>query len=220
MIPRIILNTCGVTIVLFLLSLVWVIIPEKQSTAALASFTITLLVGLPLVIASSAILLRRIADRPKAPNFERGLAARTLALLITVGLIASYVLLDKSLWSAPGDNRYIYESAAIIITLLSLLLVIVLNAVQAEVYWITSRAARTLGKEYEAKRRRVFETSYKLLAVLFVLSAYNLVGYARDAETLTAINFAHFPESMSWLAFNVIVAAVAMPLLVAAFRRK
>lgn len=220
-VTRAILAGCMTTLALMSASWLWVASQDTVTLAPALLLMTSMLLALPLTLFSGIILIQRLANRqPKADNFERGPVARTLALLAVVGLIASSILIDTSLWTSPMDGRAVYENIAKVLSAAVLFFVLILNAVQTDIYWISTKATKLLDERQQTVRRQVFETSYKLLAILLAFSAFSLVNYANNSARLTEINFAHFPGSLGWLAFNLVVAAIATPLVVAALRRK
>lgn len=176
-----------------------------------------------LILAITAVVRLR-ARNPESENYTHSPIAKTLALLLVVTIVLSTYAAVKSLYFNPmSDNfsdRFVYENLATIVGFGGIVLTCILSAVQKDIYWVTRRKMIKLDERQIQERQRVFETSYKFGVIIIFISVVQLCGTADNLPTILANNNQQVPGHLYWIGINLVVALLALPLLVAAYKKR
>ncbi|MDQ3065238.1 MAG: hypothetical protein M3Q36_03125 [bacterium] len=150
---------------------------------------------------------------------------RVLAQFIVLTLLASTWYGIQSLWIDVSDdtrNRFVLENIATGTTITAAILTLILSTLQSDVYWLTKRRPGTLDERQMRERHEVFETSYKLGAFLSVLTVW---GYVSTIDSVDRIKEFYWlsdtlPGHYFIPAYCFVIALVALPLIVAATKKR
>jgi hypothetical protein len=180
---------------------------------------IPVLLGVGLYVLFEAMLRRnKPEDQTGSP------LVKTLSALILLAIIISSLTAVKSLWYSPLNidfgTRFVYENIATATGFIAIVLTFILSTVQKDIYWITRKKTVAFSEQQIKARQRVFETSY-LLAAYVVLGATWF--FATTLHNIPEIinNFSgSVPGHLFWLPYNVVLTVFALPLIVAAWKKK
>lgn len=196
-----------------------------SNSVVFAFLPLALMIAVLLTFASAIILIFGLSTRnPKSENYTHSPIAKTLGLLVIAAIIISTFTAIKSLWYSPlydnwGD-RFVYENIATGVGFAGIVLTIILSALQKDIYWVTRKNRVNLDERQLQERREVFETSYKLGAFIVLIAAWWLSGTLHNIPAIIANNHNSVPGHLSWIGANLALTMFALPLLVAAWKKK
>jgi len=219
-ISRWVVWACLVNWALFLLLLVVPFTGDFHSYFLLYSFAL-----LPLLsFASVIILLQGLTTRdPKREKSANGMAARIIASLIIGAIVVTVYSITKSLWISPWDitlNRFAYENIGGGAGFVAVLLLFILSAIQKDIYWVARGKTLQLDERQAKDRQQVFEKSYKIGAFLVLLSAWFFEMKLHSLPQIISINAGSIPGDIYWLPYSLALTLFALPLVIAAWRKK
>jgi Ca2+/H+ antiporter len=207
------------TTVLFILAVASMLRPGP--TLAPALLVSSVLLGVLWVCGLAVVIVRQLRIRnPSKDTYASSPIAKTLALLIAAALLVSTFTAIESVWLDPSHTKYVYENTSSATGFGAILLVFVLSAIQKDVYWVTRKRTLQLDERQIKERQEVFETSYKLGAFVVLAAAWAFASYSHSLPAVIDINFNAVPSRLYWPVYNVAIALFAIPLLVAAWKRK
>lgn len=97
----------------------------------------------------------------------------------------------------------------------------VLSTLQKDIYWVTRKKTVSLDERQLKERQQVFEISYKLGTFLVLIAAYVFAAYIGNIQAIIAHSaYGSVPGHIAWPAYNVVIALFALPLIVAAWRKR
>lgn len=149
---------------------------------------------------------------------------KVIAVFIFISLASSTFAAIQSLWISPWDltrNRFAFENTATGLGFAALVLTLILSTLQKDVYWFTKRKPGTLDERQTVERRAVFEKSYKLATMLLIASAV-WISNSIDAlpQVLANDTYGGVPGHLRWPIYNLVIALFAIPLAVAAWKKR
>ena len=201
--------------------------PELRSadTISLAVLPLILLIAVLSTAAAIAVSMHTLAARePKSEQYTHSTGAKVLAGLVIVALLVSTATALRSLWFSPlGDDfsdRFVYENVATSAGLSGIALTLLLSALQKDIYWITRKSAVSLDERQLSERREVFETSYKIAALLLLVIIWWLATKLWLLTAVIANNYGEVPGHLYWIGVNIVTTLFALPLIVAAWKKK
>lgn len=178
-----------------------------------------------LTFASVVILIFGLSTRnPKSEDYTHSAMAKILAALVVVAIVVSTATAIKSLWYSPlnatfGD-RFVYENIATGVGFAGIVLTVLLSAVQKDIYWVTRKRTVALDERQLQERREVFETSYKLGAFIVLLAVLWLNSKIYNVPAIFAHTNGSVPGHVYWIGVNLALTMFALPLIVAAWKKK
>lgn len=209
----------------YIMSLVILLAVSSGSLLWLHAIDLPLII-IALIVSSLSICLLMIAAvqalgnrNPIAENYESGPIAKTLSLLIIAAVLTSIIAAVKSLWLDPSYAKFAYENSATLAGFAAILLTFILSALQKDIYWITRKKALTLDERQIKERQQVFETSYKLGAIIVLGMAWLSAQTLHNIPVIMANHFNTMPGHLLWLPMHVVLILVALPLVVAAWKK-
>ncbi len=189
---------------------------------ALAILPIVLLLAVLSSFPTAYILLKGISDRnPRDERFVESPLAKVISALIILCSAVSVITAIKSLWISPSFSKYTYENTATGTIFAAFVLLAILTALQKDIYWVTTRAkSLKLDERQLQERRQVFEVSYKLGALIVLISAWAVSSFGHDIPAIIAKNYNSVPSHLFYPAFSLALTLYALPLAVAAWRKR
>lgn len=181
--------------------------------------------GLPILLGLGVYGLFEVSLRreEKDNKHSRSLLQLVAALVLALILASTYTA-TKSLWYSPLDanwgDRFIYENIATGVGFAAIVLTFVLSALQKDIYWVTRKKTVTLDERQLKERQQVFETSYKLGAFIVLYAAWFFAQTIHNMPAIMANSFNAVPGHLYWLPFNVALLLFALPLVVAAWKKR
>jgi hypothetical protein len=211
-----------------LLASILALIGTMLSLMAFAALDGTMMVwlGAPLLIGAAIYFFIDFALRTDLEeNRALQATARLLSVLIFGLLAVSTYMAIQSLWvelSDPIRNRFVLENTATGTSFAAIVLILFLSTLQKDVYWFTKRKPGTLDERQIQERRAVFETSYKYATVLVIIAAYSIANNLDAIPRVMELNKFSYgvPGHIGWPIYNVVIALFAIPLSVAAWRKR
>lgn len=209
--------------------MLWSIILLMLATPQISGPNNIILSLLPLVLffaiilsfASFFILVFGLSKRTSAnEKYDRSPHAKILAILVIGTLITSTYTAIKSLWIDPSYDKFAYENISAGTAFSALVLIIILSAFQNDIYWFTKRIMLKLDERQMQVRQQVFEKSYRIGATIIILIAFILPNYFHNIPTIIRDNYNTVPGHLTLPLFNLALTFVALPLIVAAWRKK
>jgi uncharacterized membrane protein (UPF0182 family) len=184
-----------------------------------------LYLAIPVIVVAAVVLLfNAISLRGKQEDADSTILSKVVAALIVAALVASTYTAIKSLWIGPWDpsydDKFIYENVATGTGFATIVLVFILSALQKDIYWVTRRNTVRLDERLIKERQQVFETSYKLGAFLVLIVAGYFAKGIRDIQPILANSVRIVPDHLAWLGYHLSIALFALPLIIAAWRKK
>ena len=210
---------------LLLLASPSVLVPNLASLP-IALLPITLMAAAILTIPAAIVVARGLSTlQAKDERFISSPLAKTLAALLVACLVVSTFTAIKSLWCTPlqpnWGNRFIYENIATGTGFAAIALTFILSALQRDIYWTTRSKKALLDERQLQQRRAVFETSYKLAFFLVLAAAFVFSQTVHNVPAIMDNNaFNTVPGHLSWPGYNVVIALFALPLVVAAWKKR
>lgn len=185
---------------------------------------LAVLIATLLAVASAAILISGSSTRsPKSEKYTHSPVAKILATLVVTAIVVSTAAAIESLGYNPlNDNfsgRFVYENIATGFGFTGIAITICLSALQKDIYWVTRKKTITLDERQLQERRIVFETSYKLSVAIVLLVALWLYGKIHDIPALLANTHGSTPSHLYWVGINLMLTLLALPLVVAAWKK-
>ncbi len=162
----------------------------------------------------------RSAADPKRSGSNGGTIAKVCGVLLLACLVLAFWSTDRTLYMAriPADGteqlfrRSVIENAAMAATISAGILTIALSGLQKDMFWAVRGASLKIDERQQEQRRRIFERSYKLMAISFVIFAIYYAGVVRDALIILK-NAGYIPGSdMDRMFGTTMPAHAALPL--------
>lgn len=190
-----------------------------------AFLPLALIIAVLLTFASAIILIFGLSTRnSKSEVYTHGPLAKILAGLVTVAIMVSTVAAVKSLWYSPLNNnfgdRFVYENIATGVGFAGIALTVFLSALQKDIYWVTRKKTVALDERQLQERREVFETSYKLGAFIVLVAVLWLNDKIHNVPAILANTHGSVPGHLYWVGVNLALTLFALPLVVAAWKKK
>lgn len=194
-------------------------------SASFDSYPLLFQLGVPAIIGIGTFYLFEIALRR---NNEDGTLnkslAKTIALLVLVSLVVCVYSAIKSLWMSPSIdvyfNRFVYENIATGFGFAAIVLALILSTLQRDVYWVAQSKSLKLDERQTKERQQVFELSYKIAAFLVLGAAAYCADTFYLIPAIIANNYGTLPGHLLWLPYSVVIALFALPLIVAAWKKR
>jgi hypothetical protein len=143
-----------------------------------------------------------------------GKVARALTLLYLLAFVVG-------VWAAIASYNYPFESAGAVLQnlarslgIVQIVLLVIISALQKDIYWVTGRAA--MDERQVQVRKRIFERSYKV-ATGFVAVGALLV--AANKNWIIEMQLRPFANDMLWVLFTSVLLLLALPPLFAAWEK-
>lgn len=190
---------------------------------------------IPMIVSTAVLLLItflliRLFGSSENDQVNQALKARpvnpiinkSLALLVAILLVAGTYSAIRSLGMNPAEGKYMYNNLANISGFVSIALILILRAVQNDIFWTSKSKKMKLDERQTHERHEVIEISYKIGAWLVLLNALWLSSNKAYLPALinNATNFDITSGAFFWPFYNIAIALFAMPLIVAAYRQK
>lgn len=190
-----------------------------------AFLPLALIIAVLLTFASAIILIFGLSTRnSKSEVYTHGPLAKILAGLVTVAIMVSTVAAVKSLWYSPLNNnfgdRFVYENIATGVGFAGIALTVFLSALQKDIYWVTRKKTVALDERQLQERREVFETSYRLGAFIVLVAVLWLNDNIHNVPAILANTHGSVPGHLYWVGVNLALTLFALPLVVAAWKKK
>jgi hypothetical protein len=184
--------------------------------------------ALPIVLVLSfislVILIRgHVAPNTKDERYVHSPLAKVITALVVASIATSVYATIRSLWIYPWDlmtNKFVYENIATCAGFASIVFIFILSGLQRDIYWVIRRKDLRLDERQLKERQEVFETSYKLGTSLVLIAAYFFSTHVGNIQAIIAHNYNSVPGHLSWLAYDLVIALFALPLIVAVWKRK
>lgn len=217
-----------VSAVLWAVFLACLVLPDVLGTNTTLLAVLTVLSSL-LAVTSLAlfimILLWPMTQRNKNSALTaepvNGTLTKTLATLLAASLIISTYSAVHSLGASPvhGD-KFVWQNIATAAGLATIALMLVLSALQNDIYWYSRQRKLKLDEFQLRERYEVLETSYKIGSLLVIFAAYWLASNIHQIATYITDTTNPGTNIVTWAFFNVGLALFSLPLIVAAFKKK
>jgi hypothetical protein len=196
------------------------------SDLVLAVLSPLLFITVILTIISGIILLEGMSvAEAKKEKADRQTLTKLIAILIIATVAVSTFAATKGLWYSPlsanwGD-RFVYENIATGAGFASIVLTFILSALQKDIYWLTRRGKSAALDERQLKERReVFEASYRLGTLQVLLATFVFIKTVHNVPSIMANVHGSVPGHLFWLPLNLTLTFFALPLIVAALRKR
>jgi hypothetical protein len=144
---------------------------------------------------------------------------RVIGAAIVAALSIGTYAAVRAVWTPAEDGKFVYNNIANGLGCAALGLTIVLSYLQRDVYWLNHGRATKLDEREIQVRQQVFETSYKLGALL-VFAAFCAVFTHRQSLLVMIQHDSSTPGNILWPFANVVIALFALPLLVAIYHKR
>lgn len=218
-----IIATCLISWIVTLLVFVGASIMDND--IMLAILPLPLFIAVILTLIAAIMQFKNLSSRdPRDERFTSSPAAKILAALIVIAIATSTYAAIKSLWYSPfSDNysdRFVYENIATGVGFASLALIASLSAVQKDIYWVTYKKKGDLDERQLHERREIFESSYKIAALLVLITALLARAVPHNIPAILANAHNTVPAHLSWLPINLALALFALPLILAAWKKR
>ena len=213
----------GSTLVLWLLFLIILASPSivGANSALFALLPLVALLAFWLTIASAIILVKGLAVREeKSERSTNSPAAKILAFLIVASVVVSTATAIKSLWIEPSYAKFAFQNVATATLFGAIALTFALSTVQKNIYWLKLSKTAKLDERQMQERQQVFEASYKLAAFIILIAALEFVSHLHSITVITSQVWNNLTGHVRYPAYNLIVILFALPLIVAAWRKK
>ncbi len=191
------------------------------SDVALAVMAVTLFIAILGAILGTMFLYFDLAARPikseKAATI--GWIPKLLAALTLVSIVTGIFCAIRTLNVDPEDGKFIYNGIANATAAITILLIYFLSAVQKNMYWISRKLADNFDERQVRERQRVLEISYRIGAIVLLLSAY-MFSTTKDALPRIVNDFTNLgitPGAFFLPFYNLAFLFFALPLIVAAW---
>ncbi len=179
--------------------------------------------GIPLVVAVLSYVFVNMTHRTDNAAMVRRLGT-LLPIAIVLGLLTSNWFAIQSLWVSPFDpvrNRFVLENLSVGILVFTALLVMILSGLQRNVFWPTKRKPGELDEREIIERGIIFEKSYKFGITLSVLVIWGYLSTVHSLPDIISINgMGALPGHYFTPAYSLVVGLFALPLIIAAYRKR
>jgi hypothetical protein len=222
--PAWIVFTCLAFWAAFLLLLVSPsLVDGNNATFAILPFTLS--IAALLTLPSVFVIFRGYSNTDsREARLTNSPVPKVIASLILSLIAISIYTAIKSLWIAPGDmeeNKFVYENIATSTSFASIILVFILSALQKDIYWVTRKKTAILDERQTIERQQVFEDSYKIGTFLVLITALVFAATIDNIQQIIALSTFHrVPGHISLLPFNIVITLFALPLILAAFKKR
>lgn len=191
------------------------------SDGALAVMALALFIGVLSAIIGMVFLYFDLAARPikSEKAATSGWVPRLLAALTLISIVTGMFCAIRTLNVDPEAGKFIYNGIANTAAAVTILLIYFLSAVQKNMYWISRKLASDFDERQVRERQRVLEISYRIGAIVLLLSAY-MFSTTKDALPRIVNDFTNFgitPGALFLPFYNLAFLFFALPLIVAAW---
>lgn len=148
--------------------------------------------------------------------------AKTLSVFTVAALITCAYAAVKSMWIDPFDpvvNRFVFENIATGAGYAAIVFILLLTALQRDAFWFTRKRTVTFDERELRERQQVLEVSYKISTLIILAASFYCATTIWNVPAIVARNHGVLPGHMMWLPYLVLMAIVAVPLIVASWRR-
>jgi len=185
------------------------------------AMTMSIQVGSLLILPSIAVLLLGIG-RPATPKkvqkqFNPAILRTVGSLIIAALVIGTYAAI-RTEWTPIEEGKFVYNNTANGLGFAALALTVLLSYLQRDIYWLSRNKSLKLDERQIQERQQVFETSYKICAIL-VFAAFCVILTYRSSLIAVVQHDNTTPGNMLWPFANLVTALFALPLLVATYRK-
>lgn len=178
-------------------------------------------VTLALILAVLSITGLASGD-PKDERYTTSIFARVISIVIFAAVLICTYAAIKSFWFSPLANnypvRFVYENIATVTGITSLSLTFILSSLQKNIYWATRKNYADLDERQIQDRRNVFEKSYKIAAVLVLVTAWFFTSTVDNISTIISYHYNTIPGHLYWLPINLALTLFALPLILASWK--
>ena len=209
------------------LSLLLLAIPALTDNHQLvyAILPITMLIAVLWTFAAAAFIILGPPSKGKeSESRAHKVLAQIIAGLILATLIISTLSAIRSFWYRPGDGdyefRFVYENIANGVGLASIALVFILSTMQKHAYWAAYKIRQITDRMILQRRHEVLETSYLVATPIVLLAAFWLSDHLWLLPAIIANNHGSVPGHIYWIGGNLALLLFALPLIIAAWKRK
>lgn len=161
---------------------------------------------------------------PKDERYTTSIFARIAAITILAAILISSYATIKSFSISPFANnypiRFVYENIATITGIIGLSLTFILSSLQKNIYWATRKNNVDLDERQIQDRRYVFEKSYKIAAIIVFVTAWFFTLTVDNIPTIISYHYNTVPGHIYWLPINLALTLFAMPLIIAAWKKR
>ncbi len=215
----------GSTFVLWLLFLVILASPSIVGANSLlfALLPLVLFLATGSTMASLLILVKGLSVREDhSESFTHTPLAKIVGLLVIACVVTSTATAIKSLWLTPSFAKSAFENVATGTLFAAIALVFVLSALQKNIYWVRIAKNSKLDERQLKERQQVFETSYNVGALLIIVAALWGADVLYNIPNLVSAHYTYgiFPGHLKYPFYNLAVTLFALPLVVAAWRKR
>jgi len=140
------------------------------------------------------------------------------SVVIAVLSIGAYAAI-RTLWTPADHGKFVYNNLANGLGCSAIVLITILSYLQRDVYWLNRGRVSGLDERQIKERQEVFETSYKIGAIL-VFAAFCAVFIHRHGLLLAVQHDSETPGNILWPFANLVLALFALPLLVATYKMR
>ena len=176
------------------------------------------LLVLPSLIVAFLGLGKQRTGKEKSVASSHLLLQIIATLVIATLSIGTYAAI-RTLWISPEDGKFIYNNTANGAGIVGLALIALLSYLQRDIYWIGRGRSMKLDERELAERRYVFEISHKIGTAL-VFAALAIVFTHEHSIPTIVRHDSMTPGDMLWPFANLALTLFALPLVVAAYRKR
>ncbi len=186
---------------------------------------LTFLAAVILTLIVAILFIQNLSRRnPTNDDYTHGRVAKTIGALTLATIVFGFYATVKSLLFDPADSnfsdRFIYENISAGFWLACLVLTTILSAIQKDLYWVSRKKTIALDERQLHERRAVFETSYKIGFFIIFWGAIFLNYALGSLPTIIANNGGTVPGHVAYIGLYFVLMLFALPLLLAAWKRK
>lgn len=151
-------------------------------------------------------------------------ALKIIAAITLVAIAICAICATISIGISPFNEngmKFVYENTATAAGITAMILTVLLSTLQKDIYWISRRKTTQFDERLIKERQEIFETSYKIGALLTVLTIILINKSVEELiSTVSIINSQNIPGVFFWIPFSLLIALYAMPLSIAAWKNK
>ncbi len=217
-------NIYDTRLVAVMCALVTVILMLFGSASFDGILPLGLQLAVPFAVGALVYLAFELVQKRQAEDDEHGVIAKSISALTIGAIILNAYMVLRSLWinpSAVSMNRFAYENIATAAGFGAIILIFILSTLQKDIYWVTRKKTISFDERQLKERQEVFERSYKIGAFLVLGVAWYFANTAHNIPAIIANDHGtQIPGHLYWLALDVALALFALPLVIAAWRKR
>ena len=166
--------------------------------------------------------LVRAALKMNTAEREYTTVNRLIASLIVFTIALAYYAINHSFYISPFDmssNRFAYHNIGVGSMVASWLLILILTTLQKDRFWPNGNRT-DLDEREQSERRRIFELTYKFALFANGIGLWLVTIHFDNLPRIESLNGGSAPSSIVWLLANHLVLLIALPQIIAAWRKR